>query len=78
MKIIKMIKLNDGNIYSSKDIATRDIFDNLSKGKNLEVFENIAQKNTLEIRSYFIDNHKEIERILDLVKELHEVTKVNF
>lgn len=78
MKIVRRICLTDGSEHSSKEIASRHLYNALSSRSNLEVFEGLSNLPTLKIRSYFIDHLDEVEKVLHTIKELKALDNLEF
>ena len=73
MKIEKVIRLMDGSIHTTKDSAERHILNMLSRGDDLKLCEELANKNALKVRDFLIENEVRVNQTMHLVRELNEV-----
>lgn len=76
MRIIKAYELRDNSIHTTIQQADRKATNNLCSGRCSKFFEDIANKNTLEIRNYFVDNFEELKEVMFSVKELVEIQEL--
>lgn len=70
MKIVNKIRLIDGSEHDSKERADRHLTNLICKEK---IFEEMAGKNVLKLRDYFMENEALIVNTLQLIRELKEV-----
>ena len=79
MKIISKIILIDGSEHATKQRAENHLYNLLSKGNDLELFEKLSNKSTLKVKEIFIENHLQIVKTLQIIEELKELgTLTNF
>lgn len=76
MEIVKKIRLSDGSEHHSKEMATRHLYNLLSRDESLKFCESLANQSALKIKNYLIDNHNSLKNILRIIEELKEVDKL--
>lgn len=73
MKVVKKIRLIDGSEHNSIQQAERHLYNILSSGTDLELFERLANKSTLKVKEFFILNYNEIQKTMQIITELKEI-----
>ena len=73
MEIVKKIRLLDGSEHDSKQRAEKYLFNILSKGDDLKMFEELSNKSALKVKNYFIDNYSQIVKTMQIIDELKRV-----
>ncbi len=73
MEVVKRIRLLDGSEHTTKQKAERYLFDSLSSGSRLELFDQLANKSSLKVKNIFIDNYNDIVSIMRIITELREL-----
>jgi hypothetical protein len=73
MEIVKKIRLLDGSEHDSKQRAINHLFNILSSGGDLELFDSLSNLSSLKVKNYFIDNASKIEKTMQIIRELKEV-----
>lgn len=68
-----MIRLLDCSLHESRESAKRHLINILSSGVCLELFEELAQLNTLAVRNFFVSQPEKIEMTMQIIRELAEV-----
>lgn len=77
--IVKKIRLNDQSEHETKKRALNHLFNQLSAGENLSMFDNLANTSSLKVKNFFVDNYDQIQKTMLLIKEMKEVeTLKNF
>ena len=76
MEVVKRIKLLDCSLHDNKQSAERHLFNMLSSGVCLELFEKLSNKNTLKVKDIFIENEKLIEQTMQIIRELKQLEKI--
>lgn len=76
MEIIQKIRLFDGSEHRSTQQAERHLFNILSSGNDLKLFEALANKSTLKIKEFFIENYSDIVATLQAIEELKNVEQI--
>lgn len=76
MEIIQKIRLFDGSEHASKQQAERHLYNVLSMGTDLKLFEALANKSTLKVKEFFIQNYSDIVATLQVIEELKSVERL--
>lgn len=70
MKIVQKLRLIDRSEHDTKEQAERHVTNMLCREK---IFEDMANKNVLKLRDYFVEHEKDIINTLQLIRELKEI-----
>ena len=73
MQVVNKIRLLDGSEHNNKQQAERHLFNILSSGTDLKLFESLSNKSTLKVKEFFIENYSEIQKTMQIIEELKEV-----
>lgn len=76
MEVVRKIRLNDGSEHSTKQQAERYLYNVLSGGDNVKLFDTLAHKSSLKIKEHFIDNIQEVKNTIKVINELLEVAEL--
>lgn len=78
MKVVKIIVLLDSSRHDTKQQAERHLYNCLSKGDSLALFEAMSVLSPLQIREAFINNLDRVKEVCKIITELQALDNLDF